>query len=64
MLLKHELFQNDVLMNAVKAKEIADAEATARNRACVVCYDEEVDVGQGVECTAGEDGGKKHFTCR
>lgn len=55
----HKFFQTQILTDAVKAKQDADALATARERNCVVCSDT-FDVGEGVECESGET---KHFTC-
>ena len=58
-LLGHPFFQTQVLTDAVKAKQEADALATVRERGCVVCSDN-FDVGEGVECESDDT---KHFVC-
>ena len=58
-LLGHPFFQTQVLTDAVKAKQEADALATVRERECVVCSDN-FDVGEGVVCESDDT---KHFVC-
>mmetsp|Transcript_35864 Transcript_35864/g.83112 ORF Transcript_35864/g.83112 Transcript_35864/m.83112 type:complete len:311 (-) Transcript_35864:240-1172(-) len=58
-LLGHPFFQTQILTDAVKAKEEADALVNRNQRDCAVCSDT-FDIGQGVEC---EGNNTKHFTC-
>jgi len=56
----HTAEQQRAAQRQAEAQQMKREQRQARLRSCLVCFDDEVDVGDGVECT-GED---THFLCR